>query len=238
MTAQDMDALFQLVSMATDSQLHSLDNVNFRWLPYMKGRRSTTMAVRALRKAVEKCPVRQTRLERLVFFYCWLTPLQLLRPWTLMRFSVSAAAGASSHMQLLEGIETAMKILGLKTTSTGTHTVTSVHGCVMVEDTEPRAPAHVVCLYLWRFLPYLAVYAPTEKIHSELSVVLAALMDCDPAHLVCGIYEDLDSALTAALLDGMNSTCDSPMRNAEKRLRDMSLQVAPLQRIGNEMNLM
>ncbi|KAL1480003.1 hypothetical protein MTO96_051401 [Rhipicephalus appendiculatus] len=115
MTAQDMDALFRLVSMATDSQLHSLDNLMFRWLPYMKGRRSNTMAVRALRKAVEKCPVRQTRLERLAFFYCWLSPLQLLRPWTLMRFSTRVANGICSQMELLQRIDNAMKILGRKT---------------------------------------------------------------------------------------------------------------------------
>ncbi|KAH7938725.1 hypothetical protein HPB51_028758 [Rhipicephalus microplus] len=235
MTAQDMDVLFRLVSMATDSQLYTLDNVRFRWLPYMNGRRSNTMAVRALRKAVEKCPVRQTRLERLAFFYCWLSPLQLLRPWTLMRFSAWAANANYSQMELLKHVDNAMKILGHRTTFMGTDAVTSVHGCIMVEDTESNAPAHVVCVSQWHRMPYLAVYAPSEKIHSEISVVLAAVMDCDPALLVCGVYEDLGSAHTAALLDATNRSYSSTIK-VDKRLRDMNLQATVLQPRGNETN--
>ncbi|XP_075726522.1 uncharacterized protein LOC142768434 isoform X2 [Rhipicephalus microplus] len=152
-----------------------------------------------------------------------------------MRFSAWAASANYSQMELLKHVDNAMKILGLRTAFMGTDAVTSVHGCIMVEDTESNAPAHVVCVSQWHRMPYLAVYSPSEKIHSEISVVLAAVMDCDPALLVCGIYEDLGSAHTAALLDATNRSYSSTIK-VEKRLRNNNLQATALLRRGNETN--
>ncbi|KAH6924701.1 hypothetical protein HPB50_022190 [Hyalomma asiaticum] len=222
MTSQDIDALFHFVSKATDSQLHSLDESRLEWVPYMRGRSSIRTAVRALRKAVEKCPLRSGRLERLAFFYSWLSPYNLIRPWTLMRYSSSVASQDPDPVALLRRIESSMWLLGRKGTSQRTRTGSSVFACLLVEDNEPEAPAHVVCLGCWRWLPYLVVYAPAEKIHGDLSVVLAAVMDCDPALLTCGTYEDLNDAYTAAVVDGACSINDCPRRMAERRLRDMN----------------
>ncbi|KAL1480768.1 hypothetical protein MTO96_050764 [Rhipicephalus appendiculatus] len=119
MTTEDVDAFVRLVSMTTQSQLYTLDGLTVPWLPFMYGRKSKATAVKALRKVVEKCPVRQTRLERLAFFYCWMSPRQLLRPWTLMRFSTWAADGTYSQMELLERMDSGMKILGRRTAFVG-----------------------------------------------------------------------------------------------------------------------
>ncbi|KAH7950558.1 hypothetical protein HPB51_028411 [Rhipicephalus microplus] len=237
MTTQDVDALFRLVSMVTDSQQYSLDTLRIRWLPWMNGRRSSKAAVRALRKAVEKCPFHQTRLERLAFLYCWLSPLPPLRPWTLMRFSTWAANGMHGLMTLLKSIDKAMKILGRKTTFMVTEAVTCVLGCIMAEDTDPEAPVHVICVCLWSFLPYFAVYAPHENVHSELSIALAALLDCDPTLLVCGIYESLGSARSGAFLDAVCWKHKSSTKKPEKRLRDINLEATSLLRSGNEISL-
>ncbi|KAL3253144.1 hypothetical protein MRX96_054656 [Rhipicephalus microplus] len=106
-------------------------------------------------------------------------------------------------MELLEPMHNAIKILGLRTAFMNTDAVASVH-YIMVEDTELQAPAYVICTCMWHLLPYLVVYNAAEKIHLELSIILAALLDFDPALLVCGIYEDSNSAHIAALVFATN----------------------------------
>ncbi|KAL3218845.1 hypothetical protein MRX96_031374 [Rhipicephalus microplus] len=166
--------------------------------------RKKTLVVAALRRAVEKGSSRQVRLERVAFFYCWLSSLNLLPVWTLFRFTVSVAkAGGYKAAHLVEHMASALKVLGHRTTFTVTEDKTAVYGCILVDDPEPRAPAHVICVCLWCKLPYMAVYAPNEKIHSDLGVLLAAVLDCDPRRQVCGIYDDLDSARTKALYDAL-----------------------------------
>ncbi|KAL3238013.1 hypothetical protein MRX96_048116 [Rhipicephalus microplus] len=141
---------------------------------------------------------RQTRIKHLAFFYCWLSPRLLLRPWALMRLSTWAEDGTYSQMELLEPMHNAMKTLGLRT-ALNTDAVASVL-CIIVADTELQAPEYVICACMWHLLPYMVVYAVAEKIHSELSIILAALLNCDPALLVCGISEDPNSTHIAALV--------------------------------------
>ncbi|KAL1443983.1 hypothetical protein MTO96_045732 [Rhipicephalus appendiculatus] len=221
MTAQDLDACFRFVSQATEPMLCTLDMLDYPWLPGVKKQGSKTLAVAALREAVQTCSSRKIRLKRLAFLYCWLSPLNLLPVWTLLRFTVSIAkAGGYKEIELVQHMASALRVLGHRTTFMVTDALTTVQGCILVEDPEPGAPAHVICVCFWRRLPYMAVYAPNEKVHSDLSVLLAAVLDCDPMRQVRGIYDDLNSAETKALYDAMHFSYGS--KPVERSLRDMT----------------
>ncbi|KAL1480001.1 hypothetical protein MTO96_051399 [Rhipicephalus appendiculatus] len=128
--------------------------------------------------------------------------------------------GGYKEIELVQHMASALRVLGHRTTFMVTDALTTVQGCILVEDPEPGAPVHVICVCFWRRLPYMAVYAPNEKIHSDLSILLAAVLDCDPMRQVRGIYDDLNSAETKALYDAMHFSYGS--KPVERSLRDMT----------------
>ncbi|KAL1426734.1 hypothetical protein MTO96_018049 [Rhipicephalus appendiculatus] len=199
MTVQDIDEAFSLLSTATEEQLCTFDEMNVPWLPRVKGRGSAELAVRALRETVESCQVREERLELLGYFYCWMTPLQVLRPWTLMTLGDVAKQEAFSETALLNRIANAMKELGCETTFVMTGTDTLVYGCLLVQDSEPGEPAHVLCLCCWRSLSFMAVYATDAKIFPKLDDALTAVLGCDTEPLLRGVHEYLAGAYNAVL---------------------------------------
>lgn len=185
---------FDFLSIATAEQLRDFDEKNIPWLPPMRGQRSTEQAVRALRRTVESCTVLEQRLERLAYFYCWMMPLQVLRPWTLMTVGDVFKEESFSEATLLTRIANAIRDLGRETTFVTAESETLVYGCILVQDIEPRAPAHVICMCCWRSLPFMAVYAPDRKVLPLLDVALTAVLGCDTEPLLCGLHEFLCEA--------------------------------------------
>lgn len=192
-----MDMLSCLISLLQENQLQMLDEAKFPWLPRVRDKRSPWI-IKVVRGALEACRIPDERLKRIAWFYCWLVPLHVLRPWTL--FHLSVAAVVSNEFTILDRLASALKILGRETTFVATDGGTAIRGCILVADAVPVSVKHdVVCVCLWRQLPFMAVYAPAVTVHSQLSVALAAVLDCNPEHIVRGLYGDLSAAYAAAL---------------------------------------
>ncbi|KAH7939502.1 hypothetical protein HPB52_013342 [Rhipicephalus sanguineus] len=194
MTSVDIDLAFSFLSLATVEQLRNIEEMNIPWLPPMRGQGGREHPVRALRRTVESCPVLEQRLERLACFYCWMAPLQVLQPWTLMTLGDVFQEESFSEAALLIRIANAIRDLGRETTFVTAESETLVYGCVLVQDTEPRAPAHVICMCCWRSLPFMALYAPDTKVLPLLDVALTAVLGCDTEPLLCGLHEFLCEA--------------------------------------------
>lgn len=212
MTVQELDTAFSRLSIATVEQLCTFDDSNVAWLSLMRRHGSRELAIAALREMLESCQTREQRLERLACFYCWMAPLPIMRPWTLMTIGDVVNEELFNETALLTRIADAIRDLGRETTFVTTQNDALVYGCLVVQDTGPpqvhvshhrsnveTPTAHVISMCCWRSLPFMAVHATDAKVFPQLDYALSTVLGCDIDQLLRGDYDNLVDAYNAVL---------------------------------------
>lgn len=194
MTESDLDVLCGFLIKVPLEELYCLDEATMLWLPPLKGMASRTI-VNTIRRSLELVKSLDDRLEIVAWLYCWMMPRNILRQWMLYKLSESLC---SADFTLHKRLSSAMALPGCDNVFTPASSRSALYACIMTNEPFSGALDHqVVGLYVWRGLPYLAVYVSGERILRQFKAAFGTLMLTDSEALLDGYHFDLESTFAA-----------------------------------------